>query len=72
MCNLYSLTKSREAVAKLFRISHNRAAAFEPLPAIFPARTAPVIRRTADGERELVLMSWGFVLPQPAELSRSR
>jgi putative SOS response-associated peptidase YedK len=70
MCNLYSLTKSREAIAKLFRVSHNRAAAFEPVPAIFPGHAAPVIRPTADGERELVIMSWGFVLPQPGKAPR--
>lgn len=70
MCNLYSLTKSREAIAALFRVSHNRAAAFEPLPAIFPGHMAPVVRRTKDGERELVLMSWGFVLPQPGKAPR--
>ena len=71
MCNLYSLTKSREAIAALFRVSHNRAAAYEPLSAIFPGHMAPVIRRASDdGERELVSMSWGFVLPQPGKAPR--
>jgi putative SOS response-associated peptidase YedK len=37
-------------------------AAFEPLPAIFPAHMAPIIKQSADGERELVMRSWGFVL----------
>ena len=27
---------------------------------------APVVRRAQDGERELVELSWGFVLPQPS------
>jgi putative SOS response-associated peptidase YedK len=70
MCNLYSMTKTRDALVGLFGISHNRAAAFEPLPAIFPGNTAPVIRAAADGERELVLMSWGFVLPQQGKAPR--
>jgi hypothetical protein len=43
-------------------LSDNRMAAFEPLPAIFPGHTAPVIKQSADGERELVMRSWGFVL----------
>ncbi len=64
MCNLYSLTTSRQALIRLFKVSHNRAVAFEALPAIFPGRSAPVIRLAADGERELTGMSWGFVLPQ--------
>lgn len=64
MCNLYSLNKKRDAVARFFRVSHNRAAAFEPASAIFPRHIAPVVRHSADGERELVTMSWGFMLVQ--------
>jgi len=64
MCNLYSMTRVPEAVRRLFRVPHNRCAAFEPLPAIFPGHLAPVVRKAADGERELSMLSWGFVLPQ--------
>src|SRR5262245_32415422 len=64
MCNLYSITTNREAIAKLFKVPPNRAEAFAPLPAIFPGHSAPVVRSTSDGERELSLLSWGFVLPQ--------
>ena len=70
MCNLYSLNKPRNALAGLFRIAHNRAAAYEPLDAIFPGQTAPVVRPAEDGERELTLMSWGFVLLQPGRAPR--
>jgi putative SOS response-associated peptidase YedK len=70
VCNLYSLTTSKDAIARLFRVSHNRAAAFEPLPAVFPGHPAPVVRAAADGARELVVMSWGFVLPQPGKAPR--
>lgn len=62
MCNLYSMTKAREAVLRLFRVGHNRANAFEPTRAIFPGHAAPIVRRAEDGERELVTLSWGFVL----------
>ncbi len=64
MCNLYSMTRNREAIIRLFRVPHNRATAIEPLPAIFPGYQAPIVRSTDDGERELVMMSWGFVLLQ--------
>jgi putative SOS response-associated peptidase YedK len=64
MCNLYSLHKKRDMVARFFRVSHNRAAAFEPSAAIFPRHVAPIVRRTAEGEREIVTMSWGFMLLQ--------
>ena len=64
MCNLYSMTRNREAILRLFRVSHNRAAAYEPRDAIFPGYQAPVVRRAADGERELAVLNWGFVLLQ--------
>jgi putative SOS response-associated peptidase YedK len=62
MCNLYSLNKKRDAVALFFRVSHNRSAAFKPASAIFPRHVAPVVIPAADGEREIVTMSWGFML----------
>jgi putative SOS response-associated peptidase YedK len=70
MCNLYSLTRSREAILRLFRVSDNRAPAFIARSAIFPGYTAPVVRTASDSERELVLMSWGFVLPQAGKAHR--
>jgi putative SOS response-associated peptidase YedK len=70
MCNLYSLNKKRDAVARFFRVSHNRANVFEPVSAIFPRHVAPVVRRTADGEREIVSMSWSFMLLQQGRAPR--
>ena len=66
MCNLYSLTRTPEAIRRLFRVSSNRAAAIERRDAIFPGHNAAVVRKAEDGERELV-DSWGFVLPQPGK-----
>ena len=70
MCNLYSMTRNREALIRLFRLSENRAAAVSPLDAIFPGYQAPVVRQAADGERELVQMTWGFVLLQQGKAPR--
>ena len=70
MCNLYSMTTNAEAIRQLFKVSHNRCAGFEPKPAIFPANDAPVVRVADDGERELVIMSWGFVLPQQGKTAK--
>jgi putative SOS response-associated peptidase YedK len=70
MCNLYSLNKKRDAVARFFRVSHNRAPMFGPVPAIFPKHVAPVVRAAADGEREIVMMSWGFMLLQNGKAPR--
>lgn len=69
MCNLYSMTRNVEAVRGLFRVSHNRATAVAPLPAIFPGHLAPIVRET-EGERELVTMPWGFVLLQPGRAQK--
>jgi putative SOS response-associated peptidase YedK len=70
MCNLYSQTRARDALIRLFNLSHNRAAAVTPLRSIFPGHMAPLVRKAADGERELVNLSWGFVLLQPGRAPR--
>jgi putative SOS response-associated peptidase YedK len=70
MCNLYSLNKKRDAVARFFRVSHNRTASFEPSTAIFPRHLAPIVRRSPDGDREIVMMSWGFMLVQNGRAPR--
>lgn len=70
MCNLYSMTRAPEAVRRLFRVADNRAQRFEPSTAIFPGYPAPVVRSAEDGERELVVMSWGFVLLQEGRAPR--
>jgi putative SOS response-associated peptidase YedK len=65
-----SLNKKRDAVARFFRVSHNRTAAFEPTSAIFPRHIAPVVRSTDNGEREIVTMSWGCMLLQNGRAPR--
>ena len=69
MCNLYSQTRNVEAIRRLFRVPHNRAS-IDPQTSIFPGYTAPVIRKAEDGERELVHMTWGFVLLQDGRSPR--
>jgi putative SOS response-associated peptidase YedK len=61
MCNLYAMTRKDDDLARFFRVSHNRRAGFQPVNAIFPRHIAPVVRYSADGERELLLMTWGFM-----------
>lgn len=70
MCTLYANTKGRELVRALFQVSDNRAVAFEPRNAILPSEMAPVVRLAADGERELVNLSWGFVRREPGKAPR--
>lgn len=65
MCNLYAASASRAAVMKRFGLKDNRTAHFEPKTAIFPGREAPVILLNEDGERELQLLTWGYVRRPP-------
>ena len=64
------MTRAREAMLRLFRVSDNRAAVISPKPAIFPGYVAPVVRKADDGERELVNLNWGFVLQQKGRAPR--
>jgi putative SOS response-associated peptidase YedK len=66
MCNLYSQTKSQEAIRRLFRIDRDRTGNQPPLPGIYPDQLAPVIRTARDGAREMIRMRWGF--PPPPNL----
>jgi putative SOS response-associated peptidase YedK len=63
MCNLYSLTKGQSAIRDLFGVKHDRAGNLPPLPGIFPDQMAPIVRISAEGERELVMARWGMPGP---------
>jgi putative SOS response-associated peptidase YedK len=66
MCNLYSVTRSQEAMRRLFRVKRDLTGNLPNLPAIYPDMMAPVVRTARDGERELTMMRWGF--PPPPKL----
>lgn len=66
MCNLYSMTRARDAIRQLFRVDRDLTANQPPLPAIFPDQIAPVIRVDRDGVRVMQAMRWGF--PPPPNL----
>ena len=70
MCNLYSMTTNHEAIRRLFRISDNRAATFEPLRAIFPGYQAPIVRVADNGERQMSMLTRGFILLQNGKAPR--
>lgn len=57
MCNLYSMTRSRDEVRWL-GVADNGAGMFAPQDATFPGATRPVVRLAEDGERELLSMRW--------------
>jgi hypothetical protein len=66
MCNLYSITRTQEAMRRLFRVKRDFLGNLPSLPGVFPDSMAPVVRTASDGQRELALMRWGF--PPPPNL----
>jgi hypothetical protein len=56
MCDLYSLTKTQDAMRALLRVKDDRASNLPPMPSIFPDYPAPIVRM-ADCERELAMAS---------------
>jgi hypothetical protein len=63
MCNLYSETKGQASIRDWFRTSRDRTGNMPLFPAIFPDQMAPIIRNSADGDRELVMARWGMPGP---------
>jgi hypothetical protein len=49
MCNLYSVTRSQEAMWRLFRVKRDLIGNLPSLPAVFPDMMAPVVRTAPDG-----------------------
>ncbi len=65
MCNLYSLTKSQDAIRQLVRAMIDRAGNMAPLPGIYPDYQAPIVRNEPEG-RALTMARWG--MPSPASV----
>ncbi len=65
MCNLYSMTSTREAIRALFGAARDQTGNQPPPQAVFPDQTAPVILAESSGERVMRAMRWGFPPPQP-------
>ena len=63
MCNLYSLTKTREELVNLFAITRDTVGNGFDFAAVYPDTLAPVVRLDEKGGRELNMMRWGFPPP---------
>jgi putative SOS response-associated peptidase YedK len=61
--NLNSEIKGQAAIRALFRTAHDRTGKLPAFPGIFPDQHAPIVRNSADGERELVMSRWGMPGP---------
>ncbi|MCY4445352.1 MAG: SOS response-associated peptidase family protein [Rhodobacteraceae bacterium] len=65
MCNLYSNTATVSELRQSFQISstHDHLGNYPPLEAIYPRNLAPVIKPYSSDERQISMMSWGFLTP---------
>jgi putative SOS response-associated peptidase YedK len=54
------MTTNQQAIIRLFRVLNNYIGNMPTFPAIFPDWEAPVVRNGAGGEREMMMMRWGF------------
>jgi putative SOS response-associated peptidase YedK len=64
MCNLYSLTKTRDELVNLFSITRDAIGGLLTSADIYPDMLAPVVRLDEHGGRELTPMRWGFPPPK--------
>jgi len=69
MCNLYSQTKSQQAIRDLVKALRDLTGNLPPLPGIFPDYPAPIVRNGAVG-RELAMARWG--MPTPSQFLEGR
>jgi putative SOS response-associated peptidase YedK len=60
MCNLYANLMPQDAMRQLFDGASDKLGNQPSLPAIFPDMAVPILRRTDEGERELVQARWGY------------
>jgi putative SOS response-associated peptidase YedK len=63
MRNLYNITTTHEAIIQWSRAMYDRAGNLEPSLDVYPNYKAPVVRASADGEREVVRLNWGMPSP---------
>ncbi len=60
MCGRYTLATPTEALAKLFQLQ-TALPSLRPRYNIAPTQPVAVVRRSTEGEREMVIMHWGLI-----------
>jgi putative SOS response-associated peptidase YedK len=72
MCNLYSMTRTQDALRAFANAMRDHAGNLPPLPGIFPDYPAPIVRNAPDGIRELALARWGMPSSQFALMEATK
>jgi putative SOS response-associated peptidase YedK len=63
MCNLYNVTTTKEAIVQLTRALRDLSGFNEPSRDVYPGTLGQVVRVGADGQREVVPLTWGMPSP---------
>lgn len=72
MCNLYSITKSQDAIRAFTRAVNDSVGNLPSMPGVYPDYAAPVVRNAPDGTRELVMARWGMPSSAAALMEATR
>jgi len=72
MCNLYSITKGQAAIIELSRALRDVTGNLPSMPGVFPDYSAPIVRNTPDGVRELAKARWGMPSSQFALMEATK
>ncbi|BCP55825.1 DUF159 family protein [Kaistia sp. 32K] len=72
MCNLYSMTRTQDAIRAFAKALRDHAGNLPPLPGIFPDYPAPIVRNAVDGVRELAFARWGMPSSQFALMEATK
>ncbi len=60
---LYNLTSNQQAIRDFIDITRYREGNLPPTVNVHPDRPGPIVRVDAEGERELVMSTWGMPTP---------
>jgi putative SOS response-associated peptidase YedK len=72
MCNLYSQTKGQQAIIELTRALRDTTGNLPMQPGIYPDYSAPIVRNSIEGDRELVMARWGMPSSQFALMQATK
>src|SRR4051812_44626056 len=62
MCNLFSMTKSQQAIRDLIGAMRDSTGNLPSMPGVYPDYAAPIVRNSPAG-RELAMARWGMPTP---------
>lgn len=71
MCNHYSILNTTDEMRQAFEVEATNAhlGNAEPMAAIFPRYSAPIVRANTANQREIVTAHWGFLMPQKSKVT---